>query len=361
MQRVKFQSQDGDLFYKSLRKRVNQYFKENNIKKTGNTSMYVKTVVLFFMFFTPYIAFYVLPELPVYLFIGLWVVIGLATAGLGFSVMHDAVHGSYSRKTKFNNKLGHFTMLFIGGTVANWKIQHNQLHHTFTNVDGLDDDIKPPVPFLRFSPYSPKSVVHRFQHVYAWFFYGLLSLVWTTTSEFKQILRYKSRGFYNNRKKEYKGVFSWIVISRILYFTMYIVLPSIFTPYSFWMVLLGFLSMHFVIGVIISTVFQSAHVSPDTTFRTSEKGENIPLSWAEHQLFTTQNFAMTNRLLSWYIGGLNFQIEHHLFPNICHIHYKNLSPIVQEVVAKFDLPYITKPTFRSVVVDHGKMLYQLGR
>ena len=360
MQRVKFKSQDGDLFYKTLRKRVNQYFKENGIKRTGNWAMYLKTVVLFAAFFTPYFCFYFLPEQPIYIYLLQWALIGLATAGIGFSVMHDAVHGSYSIKQKLNNNLGHFSMLFIGGTVANWKIQHNELHHTFTNVDGLDDDIKPPVPFLRFSPFSPKSAVHKFQHIYAWFFYGMLSLVWTTTSEFKQILKYKNSGFYDNKTKEYQGVWSWIVFSRLFYWTMFLVLPVIFTSYSFWMILPGFLIMHFIIGVTISSVFQSAHVSPDTTFRTSEKGEDIPFSWAEHQLFTTQNFAMKNRILSWYVGGLNFQIEHHLFPNICHIHYKNLAPIVQELSKKFDLPYITKPTFRSVLLDHGKMLYHLG-
>lgn len=361
MKAARFTAPDGDAFYKALRKRVNQYFKENEIKKTGNLSLYVKTVLLFLLLWVPFALTFVFQDLPWYMYCLLWTATGFGMAGLGLSVMHDAVHDTYSSNRKLNNLLAHFTMFFIGGFVENWRIQHNHKHHTYTNVTGVDEDIKPPIPALRFSPDTPHRKIHKFQYLYAWFFYGLMTFMWASSKDFKQLFRFKKEGFYDGRGKAYRKELVRLFAWKISYYLIYIGAPILFTEYSIGLILLGYACKHFFAGLTLSAVFQPAHVTTRTVFPHIEEDNTIKNSWAAHQILTTQNFAMKSKLFSWYVGGLNFQIEHHLFPNICHVHYKKLSPIVQDVVKEFNLPYFQKPTFAAAVIDHGKMLYDLGR
>ncbi len=361
MKAARYSAPDGDAFYKALRKKVNQYFKDNDIKKTGNASLYVKTVLLFLLLWVPFALTIVIADLPWYLYCGLWTLTGFGMAGVGFSVMHDAVHDTFSSNRKLNNLIGHFAMFFIGGFAENWKIQHNHKHHTYTNVTGIDEDIRSPIPALRFTPDVPKRNIHKFQFLYAWFFYGLMTFMWTTTKDVKQLLQFKSEGFYDGRSKAYRRELSRLVVWKLSYYVLYLGAPIYFTDYSIWLILAGYSCKHFFAGLTTSSVFQPAHVTTRTEYPKIEVDNTIANSWAAHQILTTQNFAMKSKLFSWYVGGLNFQIEHHLFPNICHVHYKKLSPIVQDVVRDFNLPYFQQPTFASAIYDHGKMLYDLGR
>ncbi|MAZ37126.1 acyl-CoA desaturase [bacterium] len=361
MKAARYTAPDGDAFYKALRKRVNQYFKENNIKKTGNATLYIKTVLLFLLLWVPFALTFVFADLPWYLYCGLWTLTGFGMAGIGLSVMHDAVHDTFSSNRKLNNLVGHFSMFFIGGFAENWRIQHNHKHHTYTNVAGVDEDIKSPIPALRFTPDVPKRSIHKFQFLYAWFFYGLMTFMWTSSKDVKQLLQFKAEGFYDGRNKAYRRELTRLVVWKVSYYLLYLGAPIVFTDYSIWLILAGYSCKHFFAGLTLSAVFQPAHVTTRTEFPKIEADNTIANSWAAHQILTTQNFAMKSKLFSWYVGGLNFQIEHHLFPNICHVHYKKLSPIVQEVAKGFNLPYFQQPTFASAIYDHGKMLYDLGR
>ncbi len=361
MKAARFTAPDGDAFYKALRKRVNQYFKENNIKKTGNASLYVKTVLLFLLLWVPFALTFVFQDLPWYTYCALWTATGFGMAGLGLSVMHDCVHDTFSSNRKLNNLVAHFTMFFIGGFVENWRIQHNHKHHTYTNVAGVDEDIKSPIPALRFTPDVPKRNIHKFQFIYAWFFYGLMTFMWASSKDVKQLLQFRKEGFYDGRDKAYYKELTRLVVWKVSYYLLYIGAPIVFTEYSIGLILAGYACKHFFAGLTLSAVFQPAHVTTRTSFPKIETDNTIANSWAAHQILTTQNFAMKSKLFSWYVGGLNFQIEHHLFPNICHVHYKKLSPIVQDVVKEFNLPYFQQPTFASAIIDHGKMLYDLGR
>ena len=112
---------------------------------------------------------------------------------------------------------------------------------------------------------------------------------------------------------------------------------------------------------ILAVIFQPAHVMEDTEFPVSEDGKTVQENWTIHQLKTTCNLASKSRFFSWFVGGLNYQIEHHLFPNICHVHYRKLSPIVMETAKEFEIPYHTMTTFSEALVRHGRMLYKLGR
>ena len=149
---VQFSKEHNSEFYKTLKSRVNSYFKDNNISKTANAAMVFKTFALLALFLTPY-GFLYKQELPMLAYYGLWVVMGFGMAGVGLSVMHDANHGAYSRK-EWVNVLVSNVMILLGGSARNWRIQHNVLHHTYTNVTDHDEDIDPPLFMLRFSPHT---------------------------------------------------------------------------------------------------------------------------------------------------------------------------------------------------------------
>jgi linoleoyl-CoA desaturase len=319
--------------------------------------MIMKTLAMLAMFFVPLITVSTGWVGNPFLIFGLYIISGFGMAGIGMGVMHDAIHGSYSKNRKINKFLG-YTMNLIGANATVWRIKHNVLHHTFTNIDEADDDLNAPF-FLRFTPNAKRYWIHRYQHLYVWFFYGLSTLLWVTTADFKRLIKYKKMGFVegNNKfAKEMIKVAGW----KLIYYSYALVLPLIMVPLSPWVVLLAFFMMHFVTGVSLSTVFQTAHVMPSAEFPLPDKNGLIANDWSVHQLATTSNFSPKSRFFSWIIGGLNFQIEHHLFPNVCHVHYKKISGIVAETAREFGIPYNTHRTFVAAIADHIKMLRRLG-
>ena len=320
--------------------------------------MTLKTVLMLSLFFIPLIilSFGVITHIG--LLFMLYILSGIGMAGIGMGVMHDAIHGSYSKNKKVNKVMG-FTMNLIGANSTVWKIQHNVLHHTYTNIEQADDDINTPL-FLRFSPHAKHYWLHRFQYIYVWFFYGLSTISWITMKDFVRITRYKNLGLLDKNKvfgKEVVKLVGW----KLLYYSYALILPLIMVPLSAWIIILGFITMHFITGLLISAVFQTAHVMPNTDFPLPDKNGQLDKNWTLHQMATTTNYAPGSRLFSWLIGGLNYQVEHHLLPNVCHVHYRKLSKIVKSTAEEYGIPYYTKRTFFHAIVSHIKMLRQLGR
>jgi linoleoyl-CoA desaturase len=283
--------------------------------------------------------------------------IGTGMAGIGMCVMHDAVHGSYSHKQWVNKMLGS-TMYLLGSNVFNWKIQHNYLHHAYTNIDGYDQDIASRGP-IRLSQYAPLKKIHRYQYIHAFFFYGLMTIS-KLIRDFTQLLEYNKAGITRQYRINPVSEYIKMIIVKILYLFVFIGLPVLFTPFSWWQVLLGFFIMHWVAGCILSTIFQMAHVVEGTEQLLPDAEGIIESEWAVHELLTTSDFARNNLFLGYYAGGLNFQIEHHLFPNICHIHYRKIAPVVEKTAKEFGFNYNLKPTFRNALYSHIRRLKELG-
>lgn len=320
--------------------------------------MVIKTVVMLCIYFIPLVLINAGWVANAWQLFGLYMMAGLGMAGIGMGVMHDAIHGSYSKDRRVNKCLG-YTMNLIGANANIWRIQHNVLHHTYTNIDALDDDINAPF-FLRFSPHAPLNKLHRYQHLYVWVFYGLSTLSWITTKDFIRLRRYHKMGLVKGGKAFVHEAFK-ISMWKIVYFTFSLVIPLIMVPLSWWLVVLAFITMHFITGLLTSLVFQAAHVVPGVHYPLPSDEGNIDHNWYIHQLMTTNNFSPNNRIFSWLIGGLNYQIEHHLWPNISHVHYHKLSSIVAETAARYGIPYYVKKNFFSALIAHAKMLKQLGR
>ncbi|HMZ88960.1 MAG TPA: acyl-CoA desaturase [Chitinophagales bacterium] len=355
---VKFVNPDQHLFYQTLKENVNRYFKENGISTHANAQMVTKTIVLFIMYLAPYVLLMTTP-MSYGLALGLWSLMGVAFAGIGMSVMHDANHGAYSDSPGVNKMMG-YSLNMVGSMVFNWKLQHNILHHTYTNITGLDEDIQAKAG-MRFTPNVPLNKPHRWQFIYVFGLYGIMTLYWIIFKDFFQLVRYRKQGVNAASSREYRMQFIKLLAIKAIYFFAIIAAPIIWAGFSFWQVALGFVVMHVVGSFILSLVFQLAHTVEGTDHPTPDKDGIVHNIWAVHQLQTTMNFARKNKVLSWYVGGLNFQVEHHLFPKICHVHYPKIAPIVKQTAEQFNIPYLENETFWIALRSHLRLLYDLGR
>lgn len=354
--RLKFSKETNYDFYTTLRNRVNEYFEKNKIRKTGNFSMYLKSVFMLLLYFVPYFVMLSGAVTSVPGMILIWIIMGVGMSGIGLSIMHDANHGSYSGSKKLNKFMG-YTMNIVGCNATTWKLQHNVLHHSYTNVHGADEDIDTS-GLMRFSPYQKLKKYHRYQHFYAWFLYSLMTINRVTLKDFLQLRRFKQAGLV---KKPFSQELLKVVAWKVFYYLYILVLPIALLPVSPWLLVVSFIIMHMVNGFILSVVFQSAHIVPSAEFHQPDVAGKFMNNWAVHQMLTTANFSPKGKFLSWFIGGLNYQVEHHLFANICHVHYRKLSAIVKSTAEEFGIPYNSNRTFMSAITEHARLLKHLGR
>ncbi len=342
------------VFFNALKEEVDAYFERNGLKKTGNWRLYSKTLILI----PSAIFMYVLllsVDMHVLLSSFIWFLFGLNMAAIGFNIMHDACHGSFSTRDWVNNIFG-LTNNFLGGNAFLWKLKHNIIHHTYTNVDGIDDDINN-MPFMRQCSTQEWKPMHRFQSVYMFLLYGFTSLFMF----FMDYIKYFSKKIHTTPLKKMDAqdhIIFWA--GKIFFIVFYILIPIMVLGWQGW--LIGFLISQFTLGITLAVVFQLAHVVEHAEFEVAGVDPvKIENEWAIHQVKTTANFAFSNKWITWFVGGLNYQIEHHLFPRISHIHYPAISKIVQETCEKFELNYIYFPTTRSAIASHVKFMHTMGR
>jgi linoleoyl-CoA desaturase len=346
-------------FSSTLNQRVNEYFKVNNLSRYANTEMVIKSLCMFAAYFVPYgliISGLVTGTAALILLV---VVMGLGLAGIGLSVMHDANHSAYSTKKWINTLIG-YSLNLVGANSFNWKIQHNVLHHTFTNVHEEDEDINPR-GVLRLTPHTGWKWIHRYQFIYAWFLYGLMTMIWMVINDFIRIIRYHKNGLAKKQKADIRKEWAILIGTKVLYAGYIFVIPVLYTPFLWWQILLGMAIMHYLAGFLLAIIFQPAHVIEGTEFPLPDEDNTLETNWAAHQLRTTTNFGNRSRWFSWYVGGLNFQIEHHLFPNICHVHYRKIAGIVKQTALEFGLPYKSANTFVGALAGHARLLKHLGK
>lgn len=352
-------TRDKSGFSKTLRSRVDEYFTENNISKSGGASMLLKSVLMLSLYFIPWALFTFGVTGG-----GAWfwiaeIAMGFGLAGIGLNIMHDGNHNAYSSKPWINKLMGR-TVDLVGGNADMWCIQHNVLHHTFTNINGLDEDIDPS-PVLRFNPNKPLYKIHRFQHIYAWFFYSLMTIFWMISKDWQALARYKKKDLIKSTGKSTGGIAVYMVFSKLFYYFYSIALPILFSGLAWWIVVLGWVVMHAVAGFLMAIIFQPAHVLEHHLFHDGVEEPSLDTERLQHQLQTSSNFGVKSRLLTWLCGGLNFQIEHHLFPNMCHVHYRKIAPIVKKTAKEFGLPYRADFSFAKALQLHTSMLKSLGR
>lgn len=355
--RAKFVNTKKTQFLKTLKKRVDNYFDEHQLDKKGNSSMFVKSFILLSLYLVPIICIYVY-HLPWWAVMICFTFSGFGVAGVGMGVMHDANHGAYSHNKWINRIMGS-TLNLLGGFDVNWRHQHNILHHTYTNITHIDEDIEQRLK-MRWSPHYQYHPVQRFQQYYAFFAYCLATFSWTFMKDYKQFYFYSQNGVYKGSKSDIYWNFAKLVTTKIIYYLYILIIPITVLGYSAGLIIGGFFWMHAIGGFFLSTVFQLAHVVENTTFPMPDDKGEIDNEWAIHQMETTADFGHNNKFLTWFAGGLTHQVEHHLFPEICHIHYPKIANIVKETAEEFGVPYNYSDGYFTALKSHIVMLKKFG-
>ena len=354
--KIKFTNTHKSTFFATTRLRVETYFKENELSKHANRAMWGKAIFYLIGFFGLYLLI-ISNYFSLGAMFGFTLLLGVFSALVGFNVCHDAIHGSFSANPRVNKAFG-FLFNFIGASPYIWNISHNVVHHTYTNIPGHDEDIEVAPGLIRISEEEKVNKIQRFQHLYAFGLYSLASLSWVFRKDYVKFFQKKigEHPTDNHPKREYFNLFFF----KAIYYFLFIVLPLLVLDVTWWQFIIGFVGMHLAEGLTMGLVFQLAHVVEGTDFPLPNEQGNIEEAWADHQMRTTANFATNNRLAGFLLGGLNRQIEHHLFPKVCHIHYPVISKIVKQTALEFDLPYIESPTFLAALKSHYRMLKKFG-
>jgi linoleoyl-CoA desaturase len=344
----------GD-FVREMKERVERYFTSRHLSPHADWRMILTTVAMLALVFVPY-GLILSNQLTPWAMLGLAVVMGVGFAGMGFAVCHDALHGAYSANPKVNRAIG-LTFDLLGANGYMWRITHNVIHHTYTNIHGIDEDLEVS-PLVRLSPGSEHKPVHRYQHLYAWALYACSTLFWAFVKDFKYFLQ-RDLGPYRAKRHPPHEI-ALLVVTKAVYYGWALVIPFFVVDVAWWQFLIGVLALHLTAGLILGVVFQLAHVVEGAAHVETDADGCVEAAWMVHQLATTSNFATGNRLLTWYVGGLNHQVEHHLFPRVCSIHYPAITPIVREVTAKYGVPYHQQPTLWAAIRSHYRMLKLFG-
>jgi len=341
-------------FHQELRRRVHAEFERMGCSQRDSAKMYLKAAIILGVFALAYVTL-------VFFATSIWqasllsIVLGIATAGIGFNIMHDGGHEAWSKR-RWINRLLAMTVDVIGGSSYVWEWKHGRFHHTWANVAGHDSDIDLGA-LARLSPVQRRRPWHRWQHFYLWILYGFVAIRWHLYDDFRDVITgtIGQRPFVRPRGRDL-AVF---VFGKLVFFTLAFGLPLLFHPIG--AVLLFYAVAAFVAGVLLALVFQMAHVTEAAAFPEPNAGSvQMDSPWAIHQMQTTVDFARSNRVLGWMIGGLNFQVEHHLFPRISHVHYPAVSRVVKDTCREFGVIYLEQPTFGAAIASHYRWLRHLG-
>ena len=345
---IKFGADDA--FYRDLRARIDRYFRFTGRRPRDNFRMYAKTATILAWLVASYV-FLVFFASTWWLVLPTAVSLAMAVAAVGFNIQHDAAHNAYSSHGWVNRWLSR-SLDLLGASSFVWDYKHNTLHHTYANIEGHDDDIDVG-PLGRLSPQQRRLGFHRLQHIYMWALYAFLPLKWHIYDDFSNVVRAKI-GSYKIKRPHGKDLAVFIG-GKLLFTILAFVVPMLL--HKWWIVLLVYLLVTGIFGVVLSVVFQLAHVvGPEP----SQDTQRLPSHWAVHQVETTVDFAPRNPIVTWFVGGLNYQIEHHLFPRICHIHYPRIARIVKRACERHGIRYNVHPNVSSAIASHFLWLRQMG-
>lgn len=350
--RIKFGPKPPDDFYAVLKERVDQFFRKNSLPRHANGKMILKSI----FFITLATALYFILLLNTFNLLGMLataMLLGITKGMIGVNVSHDALHGSYSSNAVVNRVLG-YTYDVLGLSSWVWKITHNYNHHIFTNIHGMDHDIDKAI-LLRFSPNDKLYPFHYYQNWYIFFLYTLTGLNWIWFSDYAFYFRESKK-----RLPPSDEAFLFFFF-KLLNLLIFVAVPLAVIPLPWWQILIGYACMQMAGGFTVALIFQLAHLVENVDFPEPDKAGVMQNSWGLHEIATTSNFATDNPLINFFCGGLNFQIEHHLFPQVCHIHYRNISKIVRKTIEDYGLPYHENLTFSAAVLSHLRLLKKLGR
>lgn len=342
-------------FYTEVRRRVHEHLARKGRRERGSPAMFLKSAFLLGALAGIYVllVFYAQTWWQA---VPLSILLGLATASIGFNVQHDGGHHAYSDRPWVNRLMAR-SLDLVGGSSWYWHFKHGVFHHTYTNVAGHDDDVDLGV-FGRLTPHHASRSYQRWQHIYLWPLYGFLAVKWHLYDDFRVFLTGRIGA---HRVPRPRGVeLAVFLLGKAVFLTWTLVLPLLLHPFLTVLLYYGIASLF--LGLVLSVVFQLAHAVEEADFPLPDPaGERIERPWAEHQVMTTVDFARDSRIASFLLGGLNFQVEHHLFPQVCHLNYPVMAPVVEQACREYGIPYRAHRSFWSGVASHYRWLRRMGQ
>lgn len=346
---------NGNAFHREIQRRVDDYFQATGRRRRDCWQMYAKTAVFIAGFALSYVLLVFMAQTWWHGLL-LAVLLGLSAAGIGLNVQHDGGHRAYSR-SPWVNKLMAMSLELIGGSSYLWHWKHVAFHHTYVNVTGHDADIDLGI-LARLTPHQRRRSYHRWQHLYLWPLYGLLAIKWQLFDDFRELITGR---ISTQRFPRPKGTALVVFAAgKAVFFTVAFGVPLYLHPAG--TVLTFYVAAALVAGMVLSVVFQVAHCVAEARFPLPPAdGGRIEHAWAVHQVETSVDFARRSRVVTWLLGGLNFQIEHHLFPRISHVHYPAISRLVEATCRDFGIPYAEHASFRAGIASHFRWLRRMGR
>lgn len=351
-ERLKFNGENS--FQTELRRRIEAYMQSTGKSQRDCPRMYAKTGIILGVFAASYILL-VFFAATWWQTVPLAILLGLSAAAIGFNVMHDGGHKAYSKRAWINRLMG-VTAELIGGSSYVWHWKHGVFHHTYANITGYDTDIDMG-GLARFTPHQKRLLFHRWQHWYVWFLYGLMAVKWHLYDDFRDVILGRMDGHTFPRPKGRDlAVFLGGKVSFLL---LAFGIPLLF--HAVWEVALFYGIAVVVLGVVLSMVFQLAHCVEEADFPVPGESGRMETSWGIHQVETTVDFARRSRLAGWLLGGLNYQIEHHLFSRICHVNYPAISKLVEETCHEFGVRYAVHDSLLAGLRSHFRWLRRMGR
>jgi linoleoyl-CoA desaturase len=252
----------------------------------------------------------------------------------GTHVLHEGTHGNLSRRPAINRG---FVMLYewiACFSADQYRLRHLSLHHAQPNVGQLDNDLHAK-DLLRFSPAFPHRPYHRFQFIYAPLLYslGIIQIAWI--EDFKRLLTSRLAG-HPHAPWRLRDIVRQ-VSAKLTHFAVFIGIPL--TLYPTGSVLLAYLYVYLIGSLGIALIFQVTHVNTMVEFPSVDKTHLLKKDWYEHQIATAINYAPESQLALFLTGGVNLQIEHHLFPDIPANRYAEVGEKVKEITEKYGQNY----------------------
>jgi linoleoyl-CoA desaturase len=352
---AKLAFESGGAFIRETQRDVQDYLSDVRTRRAGYLKLYTKAPVAIGLLVASWVVLVILGH-------GLQVVlpclVGITLGAIltAFCVQHDANHGAYFRKRRYNHALGWTSDTLLGISSYSWRVKHNVAHHTYTNVDGFDDDVTQ-MPFARLAPSQPARPWYRFQHVYIWPLYMLMGLRWQTVGDLAALIRGRVGRSVVRLPQGWN--LAGLVFGKLIFAGWAIVVPLLIFPW--WQVLIAYGAFSMVTSLVMATTFQLAHCVEEASFASATELSVEKRVWAVHEVETTVDFCPRNRVLTWVLGGLNFQIEHHLFPNVPHTHYPQIAKIVRRNCLRHGVRYTTQPSLRAALRSHVLHLRRMGR
>jgi linoleoyl-CoA desaturase len=349
--RIRFKQARGGAFYSAVNQEVRDYFARTGKSRFADRVIFIKGVLYFSIAVGAY-ALILVGGFGPWFMLALANVYGIGALLLAINVGHDGAHATLSRHQWINRAALYGSFMLIGADPYLWQLRHVRSHHVFPNVNGSDIDIDSNV-FLRLSPNHPKRWYQRYQHLYAPFVFWLVDIHTVFIQDVQYLFKRRLANMVDIRHPP--SAYVGFVACKLVFLAIVFVIPALALPIPWWQVLIGALLMSFVSSCVFVYLLIGTHFAEETTFPAPNKDGELDHDWATHAMLTSLDWNPYSRIAHAIAGGSNAHAAHHLFPNVSHAHYREITRLIAKVAAELGVPHHVT-IFHRMVRSHFRFL-----